>query len=80
MAFKKMIARILGCEESNAIATLNELLEKILHLKPLREYGFTEADIKSFPLSVEANQQRLLTNSYVPMTQDLMERIYGECY
>lgn len=80
MAFKKMIARILGCEESNAIATLNELLEKILHLKPLREYGFTEADIKSFPLSVEANQQRLLTNSYVPMNLELMERIYRECY
>lgn len=80
VAFKKMIARILGCTEENAIATLNKLLQDVVPLRPLRDTGFTEADIVGFPKSVEINQQRLITNSYVPMDLELMERIYRECY
>lgn len=80
LRFKELVARILGCKVENAIPTLNALLQKILPLRPLRDAGFTEADIKSFPVSVEANQQRLITNSYVPMDLPLMERIYRECY
>lgn len=80
MKFKEMIARILGCTVEEAIPTLNALLEKVLPLRPLRDAGFTEKDIVEFPKSVEVNQQRLITNSYVPMTLELMERIYGECY
>ena len=81
MRFKEMIARITGCEVDNAIPYLNELLEKVLHLKPLREYGFKEEDIKAFAESVEANQQRLITNSYIqPWTKELSERVYRECF
>ena len=81
LKFKQLVASITGCEVDNAIAYLNELLEKVLHLKPLREYGFKESDIKDFPVSVEANQQRLITNSYIqPWTRELMERVYRECY
>ena len=80
MRFKELIGRILGCKPEEAIETLNALLEKVLHLRPLREYGFTEQDIVDFPKSVEINQQRLITNSYVPMDLELMERIYRECY
>ncbi len=80
MKFKELIAENLGCSADNAIEELNKLLEKVLHLRPLRETGFTEDDIKGFPVSVEINQQRLLTNSYVPMDKELMERIYKECY
>lgn len=81
LRFKEMIARITGCEVENAIPYLNELLEKVLHLKPLREYGFTEADVDIFAASVEANQQRLITNSYIqPWTQELSKRVYRECY
>lgn len=81
MKFKEKVASITGCEVENAIPYLNELLEKVLHLKPLREYGFTEKDITEMPKSVEANQQRLLTNSYIqPWDLELMERVYRECY
>ena len=81
MRFKEMIACITGCEVDNAIPYLNELLEKVLHLKPLREYGFKEEDIKAFAESVEANQQRLITNSYIqPWTKELSERVYRECF
>jgi 4-hydroxybutyrate dehydrogenase len=81
MRFKELIARITGCEVANAIPYLNELLEKVLPLKPLHEYGFKESDIKDFPVSVEANQQRLITNSYIlPWTKELSERVYRECF
>jgi len=81
MKFKQLVARITGCKAENAISYLNELLEKVLPLKPLKEYGFKESDIKDFPVSVEANQQRLITNSYVqPWTKELMERVYRECF
>lgn len=78
--FKEIVARCLGCTKDDALRTLNVTLEKVLELKPLREYGFTEADITGFPISVMANQQRLVTNSYAPMTLELMERIYRECF
>ena len=80
LKFKEKVAAITGCSVEGAIPYLNELLEKVLPLKPLREYGFTKEDIKTFPLSVEANQQRLLTNSYVPWNNELSERVYAECY
>ncbi len=78
--FKKTIARILGGSEEDAIANLAALEEKILHLKPLREYGFQEEDIETFADSVLKNQQRLVTNSYVPLTRDLIVEIYRETY
>lgn len=76
---KKTIARILGGTEEDAIANLNQLLETILHLKPLREYGFQEKDVDLFTESVIENQQRLVTNSYVPLTKELIKEIYREC-
>lgn len=79
MEFKNLIARILGCDASESLTVLAALEEKILHLKPLREYGFTEEDVEIFADSVLANQQRLVTNSYVPLTRDLIVEIYAEC-
>lgn len=78
--FKKTIARILGGGEKDAIPNLTALLEKILHLKPLREYGFKEEDIEVFADSVIKNQQRLVTNSYVPLARELIIEIYRETY
>ena len=80
MKFKELVARILGCEVKNAIPEMNALLQRILPLRPLRDCGFTEADFKAFPLSVEANQQRLMTNAYYPFDLAAEEAIYRECY
>lgn len=78
--FKKTVGRILGCEESVALEKLAELEAKILPLKPLHEYGFKQEDIQTFADSVLENQQRLVTNSYVPLTRDLIVEIYTECF
>lgn len=78
--FRKTIARILGGTEDNAISNLNAILETILHLKPLHEYGFKKEDIEIFADSVIKNQQRLVVNSYVPLTEELIKEIYSECF
>lgn len=78
MEFKQTIAGILGGKPEEAISNLKELLETILHLKPLREYGFKEADIDIFTDSVMENQQRLVVNSYVPLTKERIKEIYQE--
>ena len=78
--FKKIIVRILGGKEEDALKSLAELEEKILHLKPLHEYGFTKEDIETFADSVLANQQRLVINSYVPLTRELIVEIYTETF
>ena len=78
--YKELVARCLGCSKDDALRTLDVTLQKVLPLKPLHEYGFKEEDIKSFPVSVEANQQRLITNSYRPWSIELSERVYRECF
>ena len=81
LRFKELVASITGCEVEKAIDYLNEMLEKVYHLKPIHEYGFKESDIVDFAESVEANQQRLITNSYVqPWTKELSQRVYRECF
>lgn len=79
-AFKKMIADILGGSEADALITLDTLLQQLIRRRTLQEVGFQEEDITAFPQSVKVNQERLISNSYVPMTTELMERVYRECY
>ena len=71
---------LLGCEVKDAIPEMNALLQRILPLRPLRDCGFTEADFKTFPQSVETNQQRLMTNAYYPFDLESEEAIYRKCY
>ncbi len=80
LVFKEMIARILKCSTEDAISELNQLLADVIPLKKLEEVGFTKEDITTFPKSVMVNQQRLVLNSYVPFTTELMERVYSECF
>ena len=80
MKFKELVARILGCEVKDAIPEMNALLQRILPLRPLRDCGFTEADFKIFPQSVETNQQRRMTNAYYPFDLESEEAIYRKCY
>jgi len=80
LKLKMTIAEILGGDEENALANLAALEEKILPLKPLHEYGMKKEDIEVFADSVLANQQRLVVNSYVPLTKELIIEIYKETY
>lgn len=49
---------------------------EILELKPMGAYGAVPEDPEDFAASTVANQQRLLKNNYVPLTEEEIETIY----
>ena len=59
---------------------LSERLGAIISRKPLKEYGMKSEEIDSFSSSVIEKQQRLLVNSYVPMDESTIARIYRQLY
>jgi len=77
---KKLFAKIIGSTEDNAFDELGKLLNNLLSLKPLHEYGMTEEEIAGFSESVLETQQRLLKNNYVPFTKEDLVNIYSRLY
>lgn len=61
---------------SNAFEALDTLLTGILTKKRMGEYGAVQSDIKEFAESTIANQQRLLSNNYVNLSQEEIQEIY----
>lgn len=75
------LAEILDCEKADIYMKIEELLnENILRKKSLKEYGLSRAELSEFAHSVIANQQRLLENSYIPMTEEQILSIYESLY
>jgi 4-hydroxybutyrate dehydrogenase len=70
------------CDEllyGTGLSGLEDLLEKVLHKKPMHEYGADEQDIVPFTQSTIDNQQRLLSKSYLPVEYKDIEKIYRIC-
>lgn len=65
--------------DGNGFAGLAQLLENILHHKPMSEYGAVQDDIKEFAESTVNNQQRLLSKGYVEMSLEAVQDLYQEC-
>lgn len=76
----KLLCDVLGCEEAVVYEELDAFLGKILEKKPLREYGMTEDQIATFAKSTIDNQQRLLGNNYVPLTEEEIAEIFRNLY
>ncbi|MGI6736758.1 MAG: 4-hydroxybutyrate dehydrogenase [Anaerovoracaceae bacterium] len=76
----KIYADIMGCKEADVYDELDKLLGNFLELKPLKEWGMTEDQIESFAKSTVDNQQRLLNNNYVPLSQDEIKEIFASLY
>lgn len=74
------LAGLLGCGTDAVYDRLEELLNRILPKKALREYGTKREDLPEWARSVIENQQRLLRNSFIPMTEELVLKIYQELY
>lgn len=77
---KRVIARIIGSTEEKAFEDLGNLLNNLLALKPLNEYGMKEEDITGFAKNVIETQQRLLKNNYVPFTEEDLFKIYSKLF
>ena len=72
--------QVLGCAEADVYPALDEFLGKLIELKPLREYGMTEDQVATFAKSTVDNQQRLLGNNYVPLTEEEIAEIFQNLY
>lgn len=75
-----MLADVMGCDVANVYDALDEFLGKILEKKPLKEYGMTEDQVAPFAKSTVDNQQRLLGNNYVPLTEAEIAEIFQNLY
>ncbi len=76
-----LIAEMLGLESTeNVYNELDNLLNKLLPKKPLREYGMKEDEIARFTEAVINTQQRLLGNNYVPLSREEIYGIYNRLY
>ena len=74
------LADLLNCGEAEVYDRLEDLLNNILPKKALREYGVTEEDLPVFAKSVIETQQRLMGNSFVPLDEERVLKIYKELY
>jgi len=76
----KLFCDVLGCGEDVVYDELDKFLGKILEKKPLKEYGMTEDQVATFAKSTIDNQQRLLGNNYVPLTEAEIAEIFRNLY
>ncbi len=74
------MADILGCDPANIYEELEALLNLILPKKPLSAYGMQESELQSFTDSVRENQQRLMANNFVPLSDADVFAIYQNLY
>lgn len=70
------MSSLLDCEPGTVNEALEELLSKILPKNSLGFYGTTEEHLVQWAESVYKNQQRLMKNSFVPLSQEQILEIY----
>ncbi len=63
----------------NPLGMLEELLGNVLPAKKMAEYGALREDIVPFAQSTVDHQQRLLKNSYVPLSREEIREVYQSC-
>lgn len=73
---KKLFSEALSCSMEDAFTCMETLFSTLLARKPLHEYGMKESEIKGFTDSVIESQQRLLSNSAIPLSRDEIHSIY----
>jgi len=76
----QIFADILGCDVANVYDELEKFLNQLIVKKPLREYGMVEAQIDEFTKMTVDNQQRLLSNNYVFLTDEELREIFVNLY
>ena len=78
---KEILADVLGCDaKGDVFGELEIFLNKLIAKKPLREYGMVEAQIDEFTVSTVANQQRLLANNYIFLSDEEIREIFANLY
>jgi len=77
----KILADVMGVPVDGTVYDkFDDFLGKLIEKKPLRDYGMTEAQIDEFTKSTVDNQQRLLGNNYVFLTDEAIREIFAELF
>lgn len=74
-----IINEVLQVPNEQIWETMETLLEAILPLKKLTEFGLNATGVVEFAASVIKNQQRLLKNSPIELSEDEIIQIYSNC-
>ncbi|MGB4984836.1 MAG: iron-containing alcohol dehydrogenase [Erysipelotrichaceae bacterium] len=77
---QKMIGNLLLCDCDKSFAQLDRLLKRLVEMPLLRDFGMLEEEIITFSDSVIINQQRLLSNSYLPLSKEDIVNIYRQLF
>ncbi len=75
-----LLGRCLGVPAAEALESAFQLFDRIQPRKPLREYGISQSEFQGFAEGVTTGQQRLLGNSYAPLSIADMVEIYQSIY
>lgn len=75
-----LLSEILKVPKHCVYLELDNILNKLIKRKSLREYGMTKEEIVTFSNSVIETQQRLLSNNYVYMSKEDIIEIYNKLY
>jgi 4-hydroxybutyrate dehydrogenase len=75
-----VFADALGCEAKNAYAEATSLLERVLPLKMLSEYGVTERDLDRYTIDVMTRQGRFMANCPVLLEEKDIRSIYNRLF
>ena len=76
----QVFAEILGCDVAVVYDELEKFLGNLMPKKKLREYGMVEAQIDEFTKMTVDNQQRLLGNNYVFLSDAEIREIFANLY
>ena len=75
-----LLASLLECRAEDVYDELEKMLNQLVLKKPLREYGMERRQIDEFTESTVCNQQRLLANNYVYLSDDEIRKIFANLY
>lgn len=72
-----IMADIMGVsKDGDVFGELDKFLGQLIEKKELKEYGMVETQIDEFTKSTVDNQQRLLGNNYVPLSDEELREVF----
>lgn len=77
---KSLLTEIMNCEEMSVWEVLGDMLDQVFIRKSLESYGMKKEEILDFSKNVIHSQQRLLSNSYVPLDIQDIQTIYKQLF
>lgn len=76
---EEVLTDVLKCEKEKVWKSLFALLDQVLERKPLETLGVDEKTCAEMAISVTCNQQRLLLNNPIRLSEKDIEDIYLSC-